>query len=74
MKFYEKKVFEAESERIEKERENLKLKESLIRLQAQMRQREKKKIKENCPTVFESSSAVSIINIIEIIIMWNVYS
>ena len=42
MRYYEDKVLEAEIERIEKERENLKLKESLLKLEAQLKVEGKK--------------------------------
>lgn len=57
MKFYEEKVLEAESERIGRERENLKLKEALMQAQAELRRKEKMRIK-GSGTRFESSSAV----------------
>ena len=58
LRFYEKKVLEAESERIEKEKENLELKESLMRLQAQLKAREKELMKGGGKTKFEAPNLV----------------
>ena len=58
LKFYEKKILEAESERIEKEKENLELKESLMQLQAQLKAREKEFMRSGYRTKFEVPSAV----------------
>jgi len=57
LKFYEKKVIEAESERIEKERENLELKETLMKVQAQLKAREKEMINNVHSIKFENSCA-----------------
>ncbi len=49
---------EAESERIEKEKENLELKESLMRLQAQLKAREKELMKGGSKIKFEAPNIV----------------
>ncbi len=56
LKFYENKVLQAESERIEKEKENLELKETVMRLQSQLRAREQQTIGDG--TRFEGAAEV----------------